>query len=978
MTRLALLVSIEGAERRVEVGPAGVTIGRDPQAGLHLSDDRVSGLHAELVWEEGRLVLLQRSRTNTTRLNGVAITDRTEVRIDDVILLAEFLELRVVSVDIRGESPAPSPMPAVEEPVRMSSSGDPPTRAVPVPQPPAQPAYEGRVKIAIVGSGPAGLAAGVQAATSQVPHVVLERSVLANTVERYQKGKTVMAEPSRLPLHPGLALEFEQGSKERVLAVWREGSKSADVNLLDGPEFEVVSIEGQIGGFRLELKGGQVIDATHVVIAIGVQGDPRKFGVEGEGLPHVSYELKDPADHDEERIVVVGAGDSAIENALGLAQYDNQVFLVNRREGFDRAKSGNRAAVSRAIDAGTITLYENSTVDRFEERSVILQTPEGEERIEVDWVLGRLGAIPPRGFLEDLGVVFPSKSREAFPQVGDTYESNVPGIYLVGAVVGYPLIKNCMNQGYEVVEHILGRPVKPADEAELARKLAPLGLEVSEAINRIRETVPLFRGLTTIQLRDFLFDAGIRTFAPGEFVYERNDFSNTLFAVLEGEVEASYPKGADKIRIDLDEERKTQLLTNTLTVNYSVGEFFGEMGLISGRRRAETVRASTGCILVESSRNAMNRLLNSSPEVRQVIDETFAEKALARLLPGVRVEQRKEITAASEMRLFQPGDALFLEGQAADGVFLIRRGSVSLSQSRDGRDVVLQYVQAGNVIGERSLLSKPGVRTTTVVAKTIVEAIWIPAGPIRRLVAGGEGLEEVLRSLIEDRVALSEVAKRERHRGTVQFMIDESGAYEATDMLLIDESLCIRCDNCETACSETHGGVSRLDREAGPTYQSSNGSQLHIPTACQHCENPRCMDDCPPDALQRHPNGEVYVLDTCIGCGYCVSNCPYNVIKLAAVEQYRPPGILGRLLFGDRKKGKKGIASDSERETKPAAKASTPEAEPKKKALKCDLCMLLPEPRGDRPKAACVAACPTGAIVRADPRAVVDEILRRP
>ena len=62
--------------------------------------------------------------------------------------------------------------------------------------------------------------------------------------------------------------------------------------------------------------------------------------------------------------------------------------------------------------------------------------------------------------------------------------------------------------------------------------------------------------------------------------------------------------------------------------------------------------------------------------------------------------------------------------------------------------------------------------------------------------------------------------------------------------LLIDESLCIRCNNCEKACADVHEGTSRLDREAGPTF-----AQIHVPTSCRHCEHPHCMKDCPPDAI---------------------------------------------------------------------------------------------------------------------------------
>ena len=116
--------------------------------------------------------------------------------------------------------------------------------------------------------------------------------------------------------------------------------------------------------------------------------------------------------------------------------------------------------------------------------------------------------------------------------------------------------------------------------------------------------------------------------------------------------------------------------------------------------------------------------------------------------------------------------------------------------------------------------------------------------------------------------------------------LTKQGAGEATDLLVIDESLCIRCNNCEKACADTHQGVSRLDREGGPRYVD-----IHLPTACQHCENPKCMTDCPPDSIHRHPNGEVYIDDKCIGCGACEANCPYNVIQMTSLDDAPRPSL---------------------------------------------------------------------------------------
>ncbi len=281
-----------------------------------------------------------------------------------------------------------------------------------------------------------------------------------------------------------------------------------------------------------------------------------------------------------------------------------------------------------------------------------------------------------------------------------------------------------------------------------------------------------------------------------------------------------------------------------------------------------------------------------------------------------------------------------------------------MARPRDGRDHVFQYVQAGNYVGEMALLAPDRKRGATVAAKVLTETVLLPTDAIVPFLIEHPNVRGAFENVAADRAMDDAAHAMDHDRGTVMFLIDKTGAKEATDLLLIDESLCVRCDNCEKACAETHEGISRLDREAGPTYQTTVGRQLHIPTACQHCENPKCMDDCPPDALRRHPSGEVYIKDNCIGCGNCASNCPYGVIQLAAVHPYKRRSLLLRLLFGDKITPLDGDGTHAGEH-----------------AVKCDLCRKLPEPRGDRPKAACVASCPTGAIVRVNPRDFINEIL---
>src|SRR5436305_249808 len=205
-------------------------------------------------------------------------------------------------------------------------------------------------RIGIIGSGPAGLSAAAHAAELGVSHVLFEAEPHAsNTIYKYQKGKHVMAEPQVLPLRS--PLPFEAGKREAVLDAWNRELAEKKVNIRYG--CEVTGLSGSDGAFEIKTKGGETFQAAKVILAIGLQGNLRKLGVPGEDLPGVQYQLDDPDEYRDEAIVVVGAGDAAIENALALAPA-NRVVLVNRNEEFARCKEGNLALVLAAIKEGRV------------------------------------------------------------------------------------------------------------------------------------------------------------------------------------------------------------------------------------------------------------------------------------------------------------------------------------------------------------------------------------------------------------------------------------------------------------------------------------------------------------------------------------------------------------------------------------------------------------------------------------------------
>jgi CRP-like cAMP-binding protein/Fe-S-cluster-containing hydrogenase component 2 len=673
-----------------------------------------------------------------------------------------------------------------------------------------------------------------------------------------------------------------------------------------------------------------------VILAIGLQGNLRQLGVPGEDLEGVQYQLDDPEEYSGETIVVVGAGDAAIENALALAER-NRVVLINRKEEFARCKEGNLGLVTAAIKEGRVECRYGTSPLKVEKApaggaplAFHMKTPGGPETLECHRVIARLGAVPPRGLVERFGVRFPSEDPSCVPQLSDRYESNVKGLYVIGALGGYPLIKQAMNQGYEAVEFALGRDIAPADEPLLARKFATFSRRktVSQALDVIQANVPLLSGINRLQLREFLLESELRTPEEGEVVFRRNDYTNSFFMVVGGEVHVEVPRpGASADWFPL-----------------GPGQFFGELGLISGRRRSSTVKAGPDCVLIEAPRRAMLKLIASVESIRRQVDETFLKRAvrnyLAPMLPEADVDEL--IAAGVQAKTYGGGEVLFNENDPPDGLYLIRRGSVTISRTIAGREVVLSYVSAGNYVGEMALISE-SPRTATVRSAITTEALVLDAAAFQRVLARNPKWREEMEARFLDRLRVNAAMEAQPDPGNIISFLMQQGIGEATDVLLIDEALCIRCNNCEKACADTHDGNSRLNREAGPTF-----AQIHVPTSCRHCEHPHCMKDCPPDAIHRSAEGEVFVNDTCIGCGNCERNCPYGVIQLAAVDpERRPPSLWSWLLLG--------AGPEPGMEPKPKAKDVV------KKAVKCDMCKDLAG------GAACVRACPTGAALRVSP-----------
>ena len=849
---------------------------------------------------------------------------------------------------------------------------------------------EGRIpvgevfKVAIIGSGPAGMSAAGRAAQLGLAHVLLEKTDhLSDTIFKYQKGKHVMATPSQLILRSDQ--EFDAGKKEDILDKWNRRTAELGVNVKFNADVKSIkgtgpAIEGSVQKivarardgtttttelqrfappYAIELTSGETVIAETVVLAIGTQGNPNLMRCPGGDLPHVTYQLDDPYAVLDQHIIVVGTGDAGIENARGLVEdsaQGNTVTVLNRstkstnvRESFATAKEPNAKALVEDDAAGKLTIRYETETKAVEPGWVTLSTRDGEERIRCDRIIARIGSAPPRGFVEGCGIEFASADRLAFPTLSPQFESTAPGIFVIGALAGYPLIKHCMNQGHDVVEFINGNTtLKPADEPLLEAKFADLPGKrpVNAWLEFLRENVSILNGMTTLQLREFMLDSEARGYTAGDVVFERNDPGSSLFAIASGSVH---------VRIDPNDPAKV--------IPIPSGTIFGEVGLISGRRRGATIVAAENTVCVEISRNAALKLQSQVPTARRAIERISTERQILQMFgSGLTSADVAEVVETAKIMSVRAGDAVIREGDEDKDIYVIRVGSMIVEKEVGGKPVFLSYLPAGSYVGEMALIDG-GRRTATVRAAIKSEVIKIDGEAFGRVLSAKPALLERARKDMEVRRATNAFieSKKDSFSGIVDLYSEQAkflvsqGLGEATDVLLIDERLCVGCDNCEKACADSHDGLSRLDREAGKSF-----AHLHVPTSCRHCEHPHCMADCPPNAIKRGPDGEVFINDTCIGCGNCQRNCPYGVIRMDKVPP-KKPSLLNWLFFGSGPGPGEPPYKWSKKNTRYTGDPAVDELLDRKKAIKCDMCA------GIEGGPSCVRACPTGAAIRVSP-----------
>ncbi|MEW6736018.1 MAG: cyclic nucleotide-binding domain-containing protein, partial [Acidobacteriota bacterium] len=475
-------------------------------------------------------------------------------------------------------------------------------------------------------------------------------------------------------------------------------------------------------------------------------------------------------------------------------------------------------------------------------------------------------------------------------------------------------------------------------------------------------------------------------YPPGLEVVRQGDWdTNTFYIVVDGSVEV-FVKGRDES-----------------VATFKHGSPFGEMAVLAGVQRTATIKAhrDTGVQVLEVQRPAL-RVLRKLKKFGAALDLTYRNNGRDSTLNGLALnnaiseETKKQLQDVSEFKVFARGHVMCQEGRPIDRVFIIKDGWIKrTSNSGQQRGEAVDYLGPGHCLGVNSI-NERGVKwpfKTTVLSRTEVLEI-----PFKKLMAYPD-LMAKLRTELNPFTSAGSPAQPVQGFNfsndvkTSQDRILDKGLADATNLLIMDMDLCVRCGNCSLACHEIHG-QSRLVRRGihflrPKSLQVQLNQSILAPAVCLHCKDPECMTGCPTGAIARFQGGQVDINPaTCIGCGDCATQCPYNAISLVQRSQLKreskpaaaKPAAKDGKGAAPPANGQNGVLGMLRLKYEP--KPPPVVAEEDLVAIKCNLCNSTPLNPQDKngkslysvQKYNCEENCPTGALARVSPTDYFAEI----
>ncbi len=256
--------------------------------------------------------------------------------------------------------------------------------------------------VLVIGAGPAGLSCTISLIELGIPTILLDQSEPGGTILQYPRRKLAMVQPIDMPGYGQMA--NSEYSKEELLEIWSGIFKAHKPDFRSGHQLQ--SINQTADGYTIQTSSGS-FNAEFVVLALGRRGTPRKLEVPGEDLSKVAYKLMDTETYQNQHILVVGGGDSAVEAAVGLGQQPgNVVHLSYRKPNLTRIKTRNEEQIARAIKNGWVKVLFESTIESIHEAHVLLNHEGKQTQLKNDFVFIFAGGVAPFKLMESIGVQF--------------------------------------------------------------------------------------------------------------------------------------------------------------------------------------------------------------------------------------------------------------------------------------------------------------------------------------------------------------------------------------------------------------------------------------------------------------------------------------------------------------------------------------------------------------------------------------------
>jgi bacillithiol disulfide reductase len=319
--------------------------------------------------------------------------------------------------------------------------------------------------VLIIGAGPAGLAAAIAATKAGLSYQVIEKGALVNSLLHYPTEMVFFTTPELMEIG-GLPFTSpnDKPSRMEALRYYRRATDTYKLDVTFDETVESISREGDafVVAAQDKWKKRRSQRARTVVLATGAYDFPNLMGIPGEELPHVSHYFTAPHPFYRRHVVIVGGKNSAAEAALELYRAGARVTIVHRRAALgDSIKYWVKPDIENRIKEGSIAARFNTNVVEITPTHALVEQDGVRDEIPADGVFLLTGYISDNRLLRAAGVEI---DPETCGPVHDpeTFETNVPGVYVIGAMVagkasGRIFIENGRFHGQVAIDQIASR-----------------------------------------------------------------------------------------------------------------------------------------------------------------------------------------------------------------------------------------------------------------------------------------------------------------------------------------------------------------------------------------------------------------------------------------------------------------------------------------------------------------------------------------